>query len=75
MRTYEASCGIAVPVCLVSGVLSHLSDRHFTFTSAYVVPSPVETKTAEIREPAPGQPLPSSWRPAPLQHQTCSEKL
>lgn len=52
MRKCEGSCSIAVPVCVVLGVLSGLSDCHFTFTSAYVAGSPVKTKSATIREPA-----------------------
>lgn len=65
MRKCEVSCSIAVPVCVVLGVLSRLSDLHFIFTSAYVVGSPVESKSASIRELAQGQPLPFSLHPAP----------
>lgn len=52
MGKCEVSRSVAVPVCVVLGVLSGLSDRHFTFTSLYVTGSPVETKSATVREPA-----------------------
>lgn len=42
------SCSVAVPECVILGVLSGMSDLHFTFTSAYVTGSPGGTKRAEI---------------------------
>lgn len=48
------ACGVAIPECVISGVLSGLSDLPFIFTRAYMIGSPGGTKRAEStrRDPA-----------------------